>query len=93
MKIRSPWARRRGKALFGTPTCTPLTFHGGTVPTTGVVRGGSYTLTCDYGAVVDTILAYWGGNAFSAWSSVHLSTLLWDRGTVQLSGRDRPDLN
>jgi hypothetical protein len=56
---------KAGKVLFGTPTCTPLTFHGGTVPTTGVVRGGSYTLTCDYGAVVDTILAYWGGNAFS----------------------------
>jgi FG-GAP-like repeat len=54
-----------GKVLFGTPSCNPLTFQGGAVPTTPVARGGSYSLTCNYGAVVDTILAYSGGNAFS----------------------------
>jgi hypothetical protein len=56
---------KAGKLLFGEPPCTPLTFQGGTVPTTPVARGGSYSLTCNYGAVVNTILAYSGGNAFS----------------------------
>jgi hypothetical protein len=56
---------KAGKLLFGAPSCTALAFQGGMVPSTPVARGGSYTLTCNYGAVVNTILAYSGGNAFS----------------------------
>jgi hypothetical protein len=39
--------------------------YGAVIVNPPVARGGSYTLTCNYGAVVNTILAYSGGDAFS----------------------------
>ena len=84
---------KAGKVLFGTPTCTPLTFQGGTVPNTRVVRGTSYTLTCDYGAVVETILAYSGGNASRLVIGALINASLEPRHSSAVRSRQQLDLH
>ena len=46
-----------------TPTCTNLSFSSGSVSPTSVSTGGTYTLKCDYGSVVNSIEAVPGSGA------------------------------